>query len=216
MADLNYSGTVRYSGFVEPLLDKNIYKLIKMVREYLPKTNIELVTNGDVLNSKRLNKLFENGLNKILISAYDSKEDADKLEELCINANLSTEQYIVRHRYYSEDSDFGITLSNRSGLMENAEYKIESLKEPLKKPCYIPAYTFFLDYQGDVLMCPHDWGKKVILGNLMKDKLIDIWFSKKSLSIRKMLHKSNRNFNPCNVCDVDGTLMGKRNSEYYS
>ena len=216
LADLNYSGTVRYSGFVEPLLDKNIYKLIKMVREYLPKTNIELVTNGDVLNSKRLNKLFENGLNKILISAYDSKEDADKLEELCINANLSTEQYIVRHRYYSEDSDFGITLSNRSGLMENAEYKIESLKEPLKKPCYIPAYTFFLDYQGDVLMCPHDWGKKVILGNLMKDKLIDIWFSKKSLSIRKMLHKSNRNFNPCNVCDVDGTLMGKRNSEYYS
>lgn len=216
LTDLNYSGTVRYSGFVEPLLDKNIYKLIKMVREYLPKTNIELVTNGDVLNSKRLNKLFENGLNKILISAYDCKEDADKLEELCINANLSTEQYIVRHRYYSEDSDFGITLSNRSGLMENAEYKIESLKEPLKKPCYIPAYTFFLDYQGDVLMCPHDWGKKVILGNLMKDKLIDIWFSKKSLSIRKMLHKSNRNFNPCNVCDVDGTLMGKRNSEYYS
>ena len=139
-----------------------------MVREYIPKTNIELVTNGDVLNSKRLNKLFENGLNKILISAYDSKEDADKLEELCINANLSNEQYIVRHRYYSEDSDFGITLSNRSGLMENAEYKIESLKEPLKKPCYIPAYTFFLDYQGDVLMCPHDWGKKVILGNLMK------------------------------------------------
>ncbi len=216
LADLNYSGTVRYSGFVEPLLDKNIYNLIKMVREYIPKTNIELVTNGDVLNSKRLNKLFENGLNKILISAYDSKEDADKLEELCINANLSNEQYIVRHRYYSEDSDFGITLSNRSGLMENAEYKIESLKEPLKKPCYIPAYTFFLDYQGDVLMCPHDWGKKVILGNLMKDKLIDIWFSKKSMSIRKMLHKSNRNFNPCNVCDVDGTLMGKRNSEYYS
>ncbi len=216
LVDLNYSGTVRYSGFVEPLLDKNIYTLIKMVREYLPKTNIELVTNGDVLNSKRLNKLFENGLNKILISAYDSKEDADKLEELCVNANLSTEQYIVRHRYYSEDSDFGITLSNRSGLMENAKYKIESLKEPLKKPCYIPAYTFFLDYQGDVLMCPHDWGKKVILGNLMKDKLIDIWFSKKSLSIRKMLHKSNRNFNPCNICDVDGTLMGKRNSEYYS
>ena len=25
LADLNYSGTVRYSGFVEPLLDKNIY-----------------------------------------------------------------------------------------------------------------------------------------------------------------------------------------------
>ena len=186
-----------------------------MVRKYLPNTNIELVTNGDVLNMKRLKQLFDKGLNKILISAYDSKEDADKLESLCVNSNLTEEQYIVRHRYYSEDKDFGITLSNRSGLMQNAEYKIDNLKEPLKKPCYIPSYTFFLDYQGDVLMCPHDWGKKIILGNLNKEKLIDIWFSKKSIGIRKMLHKSNRNFTPCNVCDVEGTLMGEANSNFY-
>ena len=59
-------------------------------------------------------------------------------------------------------------------------------------------------------MCPHDWGKKLILGNLNKEKLIDIWFSKKSMRIRKMLNQSNRNFSPCNVCDVDGTMMGKK------
>ena len=62
LAELNYKGTVRYSGFVEPLLDKNIYKLIRMVKDNIPNTNIELVTNGDVLNDKRLNKLFDNGL----------------------------------------------------------------------------------------------------------------------------------------------------------
>ena len=43
-------------------------------------------------------------------------------------------------------------------------------------------------------MCPHDWGKKIILGNLNKTNLTDIWFSKKSMQIRKMLNKSNRNF----------------------
>ena len=212
---LNYKGTIRYSGFVEPMLDKNIYNLISMVKTFLPYSNIEMVTNGDPLNLKRLKKLFQSGLDRILISAYDDKENADELEDLCKNAKLSPEQYIVRHRYYSEEKDFGITLSNRSGLMENAEFKIKSLKEPLKKPCYIPSYTFFLDYQGDVLMCPHDWGKKVILGNLNNENLIDIWFSKKSMQIRKMLNRSNRNFTPCNVCDVDGTLMGKLNSKYY-
>ena len=216
LKDLSYKGTIRYSGFVEPLLDKNIYNLISMVRDNLPECNIEMVTNGDPLNLKRLNKLFESGLKKILISAYDGKKDADKLEDLCVSANLSSEQYIVRHRYYSEEQDFGITLSNRSGLMENAEFKIKSLKEPLKKPCYIPSYTFFLDYQGDVLMCPHDWGKKVILGDLKKKKLLDIWFSKRSISIRKMLNKSNRKMEPCNVCDVEGTFMGKKNSGYFN
>ena len=51
-------------------------------------------------------------------------------------------------------------------MMNNADFSIKSLSEPLKSPCYYPSYTFFLDYQGDVLMCPHDWGKKLILGNL--------------------------------------------------
>lgn len=216
LKEIDYRGTVRYSGFVEPLIDKNIFNLINMTRTYLPASNIEMVTNGDPLNLKRLLKLFENGLNKILISAYDSKEDAEKLEQLCKSANLKEEEYIVRHRYYTEDQDFGITLSNRSGLMDNAEFKIESLKEPLKTPCYIPSYTFFLDYQGDVLICPHDWGKKIILGNLKKESFLEIWFSKKSMQIRKMLNSSNRNFKPCNVCDVIGTLMGEKNSTYFN
>ena len=216
LKELNYKGTVRFSGFIEPMLDKNIYNLISMVRNYIPESNIEMVTNGDPLNLARLKKLFNSGLNRILISAYDGKEEAEKLDDLCKSANLTERDFIVRHRYLSEDDDFGITLSNRSGLMENAEFKIESLKEPLKNPCYIPSYTFFLDYQGDVLMCPHDWGKKVILGNLNKENLIDIWFSKKSMRIRKMLNNANRNFAPCNVCDVEGTFMGEKNSGYFN
>jgi len=215
LRQIDYRGTVRYSGFVEPLIDKNIFNLIAMARNYLPNSNIEMVTNGDPLNLNRLNKLFENGLNKILISAYDGKTEATQLEDLCVKAKLKKNQYIVRHRYYTEDQDFGITLSNRAGEMQNAEFTIQSLKEPLKKPCFIPSYTFFLDYQGDVLMCPHDWGKKIILGNFNKEKFLDIWFSDKALGIRKMLNNSNRKFSPCNVCDVDGTFMGKKNAEYF-
>ena len=47
-----YSGTIRFSGFVEPLLDKNIFNLISIARKYLKTSNIEMVTNGDVLNVK--------------------------------------------------------------------------------------------------------------------------------------------------------------------
>ena len=59
-------------------------------------------------------------------------------------------------------------------------------------------------------------GEKVILGNLNNNKLLDIWFSKKSVKIRQMLNNSNRNFfKPCNVCDVEGTLMGEKNAGYF-
>ena len=57
----NYRGVVRYSGFVEPLLDKNIYNLILETKSNLPSARVEMVTNGDVLNSKDL-KTFESGL----------------------------------------------------------------------------------------------------------------------------------------------------------
>tara|TARA_X000000950_G_scaffold288399_1_gene404986 strand:- start:1724 stop:2602 length:879 start_codon:yes stop_codon:yes gene_type:complete len=215
LQELSYKGTIRFSGFVEPLLDKNIFNLIQNTRSMLNSVNIELVTNGDVLNKKRLIKLFDSGLNKILISAYDSKEDAEIFQKMCEDIGLENNQFIVRHRYLGPEDDFGITLSNRAGQMENAEFKIESLSKSLSKPCFIPSYTFFLDYQGDVLICPHDWGKKIVLGNLNNSKLTDIWFSKRAISIRKMLNKSQRNFTPCNLCDVDGTLMGEKNSTYF-
>ena len=166
LKELNYKGTIRYSGFVEPLLDKNIYKLINMTRNYLPESNIEMVTNGDPLNLDRLNKLFKSGLNRILISAYDGKEEAKKLEDLCSEANLNIEQYIVRHRYYSEDQDFGITLSNRSGLMEKAEFKIEKLKEPLKKG-ENEAYIAFAEYYLKV--------KKMFQAPITTEKEAGIW-----------------------------------------
>ena len=45
-------------------------------------------------------------------------------------------------------------MGNRAGLMKNAEHSMAPLEKTPKKPCF-PLYTF-LDYNGDVLMYPHD------------------------------------------------------------
>ncbi len=215
LSDLNYRGVIRFSGFVEPMLDKKIFDHIHTFKKFCPNSRIEIVTNGDPLNINRLKRLFESGLDKILISVYDGKEDVIKFQKMIDELKLKQDQYIVRDRSLPEDQDFGITLSNRAGMMENAEYQIPKTPSPLDNPCYIPSYTLFFDYLGDVLMCPHDWGKKIILGNLKKEKLLDIWFKDKSIKIRKILTNRNRNFSPCNVCDVDGTLMGEKSAQYF-
>ena len=46
-----------YSGYVEPLLDKKIYRSIAEARKLLPEAQIEIITNGDVLNLERTRKL---------------------------------------------------------------------------------------------------------------------------------------------------------------
>jgi radical SAM protein with 4Fe4S-binding SPASM domain len=211
LAEFDYHGLIIISGFVEPLLDKNIYNIINKFRTKLPKSKIEITTNGDVLNIKRIKKLFESGLTSFYISVYDGPEDEEKFIKMCKDAGIPEEKYKIRARYLPETKDFGITLANRGGMMENAEYNIPSLSEPLNKPCYYPSYNFFLDYTGDVLVCSHDWGKKQIVGNFNKEKLIDIWFGEKFLYARRKLSNSDRTMDPCNKCDVIGTLLGESN-----
>ena len=210
LSENNYSGIVIYSGFNEPLLNVACYENIARTRKYLRDAKIELITNGDALNENKVIKLFKAGLTTLLISVYDGKEDEDKFYKMCENAGLAKEQYVIRNRYLPPEKDFGITISNRAGLMQNAEHSITALKESLKKPCYYPSYTFFIDYNGDVLMCSHDWGKKNILGNLKKNTILDVWISENAKRSRRNLANANRDFTPCNVCDVNGDLIGSK------
>ena len=213
LAKYNYSGIFLFSGFVEPMIDKNIFALVSIVRKNLPKARIEMVTNGDALDQSRVKKLFSSGLSTLLVSIYDGKKEADEMEKMLKDSGLDESKFKVRHRYLSEEESFGITLTNRAGMMENAEYKIASLKEPLKKPCYYPHYTFFMDYTGEVLVCSHDWGKKLVVGNLKNEDFIDIWNSQKFNLARERLYAGDRNFSPCNKCDVTGTFMGRSHAE---
>ena len=74
LSELNYSGLIIYSGFVEPMLDKNIYKLVKYAKSKNPKARTEIISNGDVLNKNRLQKLYDHGLDRMLISLYDGED----------------------------------------------------------------------------------------------------------------------------------------------
>ena len=213
LSKYEYCGMLKYSGFSEPLLNKQIYHNISVARSYLPNCIIELNTNGDVLNKKRLQKLFDSGLSTILISVYDGKEDEEKFIKLCNSLGLKEEQFLIRNRYLPSEQNFGLNLSNRGGMLKDAMHSIKPLEKSLSRPCYYPSYNFFVDYNGDVLMCCHEWGKKNILGNLNNQSFYDIWTSQLAKLSRKSLVKGNRNFSPCDVCDVDGMRIGKTHAE---
>jgi MoaA/NifB/PqqE/SkfB family radical SAM enzyme len=216
LSEVGYTGTVLFSGFVEPMLDKQIFEKIAVVRKNLPDSRIDMVTNGDVLNKDRLRRLFEFGLTTLLISAYDGPDEADALRELCRSSGLTDDQWIVRDRWLPPEQDFGITLTNRAGMMDDAEHQIAKPDGPLKQPCFYPHYTFFMDYQGDVLLCPHDWGKKLVVGNMTRQNFIDIWMGRAFMAARRRLGTADRGFSPCDVCDANGTLMGKKHVEAWA
>ncbi len=216
LGDVGFRGIFLFSGFVEPMIDKNIYDLVAIVRRALVHGRVEMVTNGDPLDDDRLRRLFDSGLSTLLISVYDGPDDAARFEAMCRRAGLRPDQYVIRHRYLPAEEDFGITLSNRAGMMDNAEHRLPSLAEPLHRACHYPHYTFFMDYQGDVLLCPHDWGKRLVVGNMQMQDFWDIWTGPAMSAARRRLVRGDRAFGPCTVCDVKGDLMGRQHADAWN
>ena len=59
-----------------------LHKDIEYITDKLSKVaNVEIVTNGDVLSSKMLKKLFDANAGRCLISMYDGPEQIEKIQK---------------------------------------------------------------------------------------------------------------------------------------
>lgn len=209
----NWNGIILYSAFSEPLLHKNIEELIGLSQKHLPSAHVEIVSNGDLVTPERISRLFAAGLTTLSISMYDGPHQVEHFRELQEKAGLRDDQLILRVRWLPPEEHFGITLSNRAGALNLKEVGVTTLNEPLKKVCFYPFYQTLVDYDGSVLLCAHDWDKKLIAGNVRDKSIIDIWNSNVLKRVRMNLAQANRSFPPCNLCDAQGGLVGRHHFE---
>lgn len=212
LSDIDYKGKILYSAFCEPLLHKQIEELIAISKKILPESRVEIVTNGDLLTTKKLKSLFDAGLDTVSISMYDGAHQISHFESMASDLGLTGEQVVLRRRYF-DGENYGITISNRTGLIDSNQYRDKGeqrvVELPLKENCYYPFYMTLVDYNGDMLLCPHDWRKTTVIGNLQNEHIWDLWSGSKKLeNIRKTLADNNRGFVPCATCDVIGSVIG--------
>ena len=59
-----------------------------------------------------------------------------------------------------------------------------------------------------MLFCSNDWGRKIVVGNLMSLSLEEIWLSPILREIRSRLLQGDRSQSPCNTCNVNGLITG--------
>ncbi|OPY89035.1 MAG: S-adenosyl-L-methionine-dependent 2-deoxy-scyllo-inosamine dehydrogenase [Smithella sp. PtaU1.Bin162] len=212
LKSIGYHGRIIFSGFSEPLLHKNLQELVGETKAVLPASSLEIITNGDLLDFPMLDKLFQAGLKFICVSLYDGEHQFEHFNKMKTKAGLSDSQMMLRRRYY-QDGDYGLIISNRGGLVDSNQYRdknessIETL--PLQRICYYPFYMIKMDLNGDMLICSHDWQKRFVVGNILKESVWDIWKKKNLNSLKLSLAHADRNIVPCNTCDVKGDVMGK-------
>jgi len=206
LAKLKYNNRILFCGFGEPLLYKHLNYIINITKINLPwNHNLQMVTNGDKLSEKVIEKLFFNGLDKIYISLYEGPEQQETFNSMFRSVGISPDKYFFHHYYKEKKDNYGfIHLSNRAGKL---------FKDTHGGGCNTPFYEINIDYNGNTLLCAHDWNKSVITGNLQEQSLKDIWLKSPVLKqYREMLQKG-RDKSPCKDCNIIGTLYGKKSKQ---
>ncbi len=204
-----YKGGVVFSSYGEPLLHKKIVELIDIFGTDI---HTEIVTNGDKLSEVLIHKLFEAGLSTIIVSMYDGPHQVDYFRKMFEKAGLRQEQYFLRDRWYNIDKDFGLLLTNRGGVVKRGNQR--HVDE--KRPCYYTSYFLLIDWNGDVVLCPQDWNKKIKFGNVHSQTLLEVWKSRSLTKYRKALVEGKRMLFPCDRCNVLGTVHGYNHAEIWN
>jgi len=209
LKDIRYKGSVVLCGYGEPMIHKDINLICKKLSEA---SFVEVVTNGDSLSSNKIKELYDNNVNKLLISMYDGKHQIEKFDKMRIKSGVPEDFVILRDRWYDEKTDYGLKLTNRTGTIS-----IGNQEEIGKyKKCFYPSYQFLIDWNGDIFLCPQDWQRRVTMGNMMQDHIFDIWTNKIMTKYRKKLLNGNRDESPCNACNAEGTILGKNHAQEWS
>lgn len=195
---LKYRGTVVLCGYGEPMLHPHLAELVSLFAGI----RVEIVTNGDFLTAKKIAALSEAGVNFFVVSMYDGQHQVDEFHRRFSDAGCT--DYLLRDRWHDEADQFGLKLTNRGGTVEVGP---QAPVDP-SRPCHYPAYEMLVDWNGDVLLCPQDWHRKVKFGSLATQSVLEVWTSPALHKRRLQLIDGRRCAAPCNGCNTDGTLHG--------
>jgi len=198
---VNFRGVLTLCGYGEPLLHKEIEYICKKLSKV---ASVEIVTNGDPLNYKVIQKLYTANLSRLLISMYDGPEQVIKFKNMIKKSNVPDDFVILRDRWYTETENFGVKLTNRAGTISTGN----QIGNDVHTVCYYPSYQLLIDWNGDIFLCPQDWQRRQAMGNMMQESIFEIWTSKIMKKYRIDLLNGKRKNNPCKSCNATGTLLG--------
>jgi len=203
---INFNGAFCLCGYGEPLLHKDH---IFIINELAKIGQVEIITNGDTINDKKLREIYSSSASRLLISLYDGSDQLKKFQKMIEKNKIPKDFVILRDRWYSDKNDFGVKLTNRVGTVSAGKQD----KIQINKKCYYTSYQLLIDWNGDVFLCPQDWQRRVTMGNIMQKSFFDIWNGKILNKFRTLHLKGDRYLSPCNSCNANGMVYGQKHSK---
>lgn len=193
LESIGYSGRVSLFEINEPLADERISSFAGYVKRKLPKAFQFLNTNGDLLTLDLLDSLFENGIDHLIISCYDTR------------ALHRSRALVAKRRYYctvqDKREDQFFFHDNRGGNIKDS-----SMFSPVHNMFCERVYKqLYVKPNGKVVSCVADYDDMNYIGNVRDSSVVDLWFSENFEEIRRRLKRGDRSFSAlCANCNYAG------------
>jgi cyclic pyranopterin phosphate synthase len=177
LSKIDFSGRLSFHFYNEPLMRKDLEEFVANARAALPYAHLVLYTNGDLLTNSRYHSLLKAGIDFFLVTRHGSEP-----------MNARPHQRVQ----FPQDLD----LSGRAGA-------VVGVTEPLRRACYAPTEMLIVTVNGDVVLCHEDARREVVLGNLGRSTLEEIWYCDEMERFRHHLRRSRRREagSICSRCD---------------
>lgn len=210
-------------GYGEPFLDKEIFNKIRFAKSVkIPYTF--MVTNASLLNDKVNEELLNTELDKLKISFYgvdkaeyeavhnglsygDVRENINKL--IKSKKKLGKKIPVISLKYIGKPYKFlififqwGLKTTISYARLHNYAYgkrfNVPEVDKMNRKCSMVNKSVMQVLWNGLVVPCCYDFDGKIILGDLKKESVSEIWNGEKYNKFRQ-LHK-NRDYESIPVC----------------
>lgn len=216
LRDIDYRGMIKLSLFNEPLADRDILDKIKMVKEYLPISYVQINSNGDYLDIEYLEDLAKAGIDEMLITQhmlpseiYSDDLAERKLRKFVKKLGIEYEENhrIPNHNITLDCIYMGIRLlivTNNwieDGTDRGGEIEGLSVYDR-KQPCMTPFREVVIDVNGNVRFCWNLFIDSGFVANLKQDSILEVYFSDKMVDIRRNHFDFSKKDKPCDTCNT--------------
>ena len=204
----------------EPLLNPDIFKIIKYIKQSHCGHRVTLTTNGFLLSSQRATSLLNAQVDQIIVSYHSQSPEKMKkligrdLEKSVLDSNIKNLIELKKQQSFNTSivvRAFGedISTNNFTGAKrEDKEYDNSAGHTPNfsrkqstsnRWPCYRLWLTTTIAANGDITPCCVDLHHDLKLGNIKEVNLKLAW-SGHSLKEMRQEHLQNKFSSKCSIC----------------
>lgn len=188
LAEMNFHGRFSPHFYGEPLLDRRLPDLVGIVRTKLPKAQVVVYTNGDLLSPEKARALLDAGVGLFIVTFEEGPTQAWKQTE----PTLSPAE---RRRFLVRGFEEGVKRPfNRGGLIRFPG------REKHQSACFAPASAVVVDAWGKLRLCPNDYHGEVEWGDLNRERLADVWDKAEFRALRRALLRGEFHKPICRAC----------------